>query len=277
MTIAISVKVHDGLVLTADSASTLIRSVSGTHEVLNVYNNANKIFNLCKGLPIGGMTWGSGSIGNASITTIAKDLRRRFAGNEPSFASWHLDPASFTVESVANRAAEFFEEKCKPLPKDQQPRFGFMVAGYSAGAPFSESWVIDVADGAKPVVTKVRTDDDCGANWYGEPEAVQRIVVGFGTQLPDALKAIGISDANMPDALKKIAATTQAPLIFSPMPIQDAIDLAEFLTHSAIMYSRFNIGAATVGGPIEIAAITKHEGFKWVKRKHYFESTVNPK
>lgn len=68
----------------------------------------------------------------------------------------------------------------------------------------------------------------------------------------------------------------RSPLILPPMPIQDAIDLAEFLAHAAIMYSRFNIGASTVGGPIEVAAITKHEGFKWVKRKYYYDARLNP-
>lgn len=34
-------------------------------------------------------------------------------------------------------------------------------------------------------------------------------------------------------------------------------------------------GANTVGGPIELAAITKHEGFKWVTRKHYFDEQLN--
>lgn len=58
-------------------------------------------------------------------------------------------------------------------------------------------------------------------------------------------------------------------------PIQDAIDFAEFLAYSAVMFSRFAPGSPGVGGPIEIAAITKHEGFKWVKRKHYFNSELN--
>jgi hypothetical protein len=26
----------------------------------------------------------------------------------------------------------------------------------------------------------------------------------------------------------------------------------------------------------KIAAITKHEGFKWVKRKHYYNRAINP-
>jgi hypothetical protein len=60
------------------------------------------------------------------------------------------------------------------------------------------------------------------------------------------------------------------------MPIQDVIDLAEFLVHSTIMFSRFAPGAPTVGGPIEIAAITKHEGFKWVQRKYYYDLRLNP-
>ena len=60
-----------------------------------------------------------------------------------------------------------------------------------------------------------------------------------------------------------------------PMPIQDAIDLAEFLVDLTTRYVRFKPGLPTVGGPIEIAAITKHEGFKWIQRKHYFSTKLN--
>jgi hypothetical protein len=63
----------------------------------------------------------------------------------------------------------------------------------------------------------------------------------------------------------------------TPMvPIQDAIDLAEYLVNATSAFAKFRRGAATVGGPVESAAITKHEGFKWVKRKHYFNSDLNP-
>jgi hypothetical protein len=60
------------------------------------------------------------------------------------------------------------------------------------------------------------------------------------------------------------------------MPIQDAIDVAEFLVDSTIKFSRFTPGAATVGGPIEIAALTKHEGYRGIKRKYYFARELNP-
>ncbi|CAN5397067.1 hypothetical protein BH11ARM2_BH11ARM2_10810 [soil metagenome] len=42
------------------------------------------------------------------------------------------------------------------------------------------------------------------------------------------------------------------------------------------MYYRFRPGDNTVGGPIEVAAITKHEGFKWIRRKLYYEREMNP-
>ena len=32
----------------------------------------------------------------------------------------------------------------------------------------------------------------------------------------------------------------------------------------------------TVGGPIDVAVISKGDGFIWVNRKHYFEPDKNP-
>ncbi|MFZ2227485.1 MAG: hypothetical protein WA090_07365 [Candidatus Nanopelagicaceae bacterium] len=81
MTIEIAVKVHDGLVLAADSATTLLqRDSNGQTKETNIYNNANKVMNLYKGLPIGLMSWGLGSIGSSSISTLGKDLRQRQLG-----------------------------------------------------------------------------------------------------------------------------------------------------------------------------------------------------
>jgi hypothetical protein len=54
------------------------------------------------------------------------------------------------------------------------------------------------------------------------------------------------------------------------MPIQDAIDLARFLVETTIGFVRFAVFLPkSVGGAVEIAAITKHEGFRWVQRKGF--------
>jgi len=51
------------------------------------------------------------------------------------------------------------------------------------------------------------------------------------------------------------------PLGASEMPIQDAIDLADFLVEICKKTSRLVPGPQIIGGPTDIAVITKHEGF----------------
>ena len=278
MTIAVSLKVHDGLVLAADSASTLI----GNGQVITVYNSANKIVNLRKGLPIGFMTWGAGSIGHASIATLAKDLRRRFAGLDPAHKDWTINPSAYTIEDIANRTRHFFfdehyQDVFGQVPDERRPGLGLLVGGYSAGDGLAEDWLIDIEQGGRcNDARRMSPQDACNVHCHGEPEPIQRLIMGFGTGLPQVLRDLGTPEEQVAPAIEQIRARLQVGLFSPSMPIQDAIDFAEFLVYLTVMWSRFTPGAATVGGPVEIAAITKHEGFKWVKRKFYFDRALNP-
>lgn len=281
MTIAISLKVDDGVILASDSASSLmVRDPQGKTGVGNIYNTANKVFNLRKGLPIGAITWGAGSIGNASISTLIKDLRKRFSGEDPAHTDWHIDPDNYTVQEVAEKLKEFiFDELYIPAFASwtDKPDLGFMVVGYSAKEKLAEEYKIDIANGACNGPVLIRQKPDSGVTWSGEPEAINRLMFGIAGQLSNVLVTqLGMQPANVQTAITAIQQACQAPLVMPAMPIQDAIDLAEFFVDLTIKFSKFNMGAPTVGGPIEIAAITKHEGFKWVKRKHYFDTKLNP-
>src|SRR4051812_8385430 len=104
MTIIITAKVTDGIVLAADSAA----SFFGVGEsAVKIYNNANKIINLVKGHPIGAMVYGAGGIGSASVETLSKDLRtliKESAAGDP----YYLDLDNYTVEAVTELARNFF-------------------------------------------------------------------------------------------------------------------------------------------------------------------------
>jgi hypothetical protein len=285
VTIAISVKVNDGLVLAADSASTIMNTNTpgpgAAPGVVNIYNNASKIINLCKGRPIGAVVWGAGSIGVASISTLLKDLRKRLSGQDPAtVADWALTDA-YTIEQVTQRTKQFLFDECYvaaygPGQAPGKPSLGVVVAGYSSGQGLPESRLIRINEGDCPDPTVVQAQDDNGCWWDGQPEAIHRVLVGYGIQLPSILQQLGVGPLLLGGVMNHIKDALAVPMILSPMPIQDAIDLAHFLVHLTIMYSRFSPGAPTVGGPIEIAAITKHEGYKWIKRKHYYESRLNP-
>jgi len=124
---------------------------------------------------------------------------------------------------------------------------------------------------------RLRAANDCGVSWSGEPEAINRLLAGYSPQLWPILKnSLNLADANLVGLKSQIDPQLQVPLVFPAMPLQDAIDLAEFLVQLTISFSRFKPGAPTVGGPIELAAISKHEGFRWIKRKYYFDRDINP-
>ncbi len=67
----------------------------------------------------------------------------------------------------------------------------------------------------------------------------------------------------------------RSPVIPS-MPFPDAIALAKFLVQVTAQYSHFLFGPDTVGGMVKIAGINRHEGFRWVNRKHYYPAELNP-
>jgi hypothetical protein len=285
MSIAVAISVHDGVVLAADSASTLAAAVPGVppgavaaqmQMAVNVYNNANKIANLYKGKPIGCVAHGSGSIGSASIYTLLKDFRKRLmAGAEKTF-----DQNSYTIQSVCQLLSDFLSEHVQRLtPNEPKPSLGLMLAGYSAGeAQLGEVWQIGFQNGVATAPQNMRSANPVGISWAGEAESLARLLMGFSPRLPQLLKAVTKptpSEQDLSKLMGFLGANLTAPLVFAPMPIQDTIELAEWLVQTAIMYCRFSPGAPVVGGPIESAAITKHEGFKWIRRKHYYQKEFN--
>ena len=61
------------------------------------------------------------------------------------------------------------------------------------------------------------------------------------------------------------------------MPKQEMIELAEALVSITSLKRRMSPGQESVGGPTDLAIISRSEGFVWVKRKHYFTAELNPR
>jgi hypothetical protein len=278
MTIVVTVKINDGIVLASDSATTF-HDQQGVP--VKIYNSANKVFNLVKGLPIGGLTWGAGGIGAASISTISKDLRRRFSGDDPQRPDWRLNPNNYTMEGVAQKAREFFfDELYKGEYGDKPPTgffLGYKICGYSAGAPLPELWHFTINGDVCEPPKMMRAQTDFGPNWDGEYEAMDRLILGIGSNFKKVLLIDdGLTEQQAENANSVVIGKLNVPVVLAAMPIQDAIELATFMVETTIRFVRFNLRAETVGGPAEVAVITKHEGFKWVRRKLFFTVDLNP-
>jgi len=273
VTIVVSIRVNDGIVLATDSATSFVDAAG---QVVKVYNNANKLFNLVKIWPIGAMTYGSGSIGSASISTLSKDLRKKLT---PGFGDpvYALNQNAYTVEEVAEKAKLFFQACYTQAYPQPVPNFllGYRVCGYSSDGVLPEAWEIKILEHGAEGPVRLYEDDSFGPRWQGETEAIDRLVLGVGSRIYEALGQIGLDAAAAQTMGNALITRLCANLYLPAMPIQDAIDLARFLVDAASKFSHFLLRPATVGGPMEIATITKHEGFRWITRKHYYTQEFN--
>jgi len=62
----------------------------------------------------------------------------------------------------------------------------------------------------------------------------------------------------------------------SSLPKDELASVAEILVNLTSFKKRVSGELETVGGPIDVAIISKGDGFIWIKRKHYFEPQLNP-
>ena len=56
---------------------------------------------------------------------------------------------------------------------------------------------------------------------------------------------------------------------------EDLANVAESLISLTSLVRRMQPGEETVGGPVDVAVISKGDGFIWIKRKHYFKPEYN--
>ena len=68
------------------------------------------------------------------------------------------------------------------------------------------------------------------------------------------------------------------PILSSIMflPKDELSNLAESLINITSLKRKVQDGLETVGGDVDVAIITKGDGFIWTKRKHYFKPELNP-
>ena len=122
------------------------------------------------------------------------------------------------------------------------------------------------------------------------PQKVESIINAKINALPETfsddqkneLKAIFSSSKE--EIAAAIRATSQKenvdPILNSVqlIPLPEMAFLAESLVNITSLKRTFSIDGnqQTVGGPTDVAVMSKGDGFVWIKRKHYFDKQINP-
>lgn len=190
---------------------------------------------------------------------MAKDLRTSLTEK--------LCRDHYRIDQVVEFAQEHFHKEYNRSHADLIPHhsFEFWIGGYGYDNSHGEIWKIVLREGGwvDPIqISPPETPDQ--VVWGGQVQAISRLLLGHD---PEVLSISGLRG----NEFEKL----HTPLVHSSMPVQDAIDLADFLVDMTKRYVAFLPGADTVGGDTDIATVTRHEGFRWIRRKHYYPSHLN--
>jgi hypothetical protein len=302
MTINIAIAVSEGLVMAADSMTQIN---APNHLPIKSYPTAEKLSEI-GGLPIAVMTSGVGAISRRSVMSLIRafeffELPKLLTASE---AQGPIQRPS--VEQVADALRDFLEPKYReadwgagPAPQipgvapQWPPLLCVVVGGFSTGQFFPDVFEI-VFDhrGA----TKARKHPVSGApegspsiSWWGVGASLNRLLHGFDlneltagyillTQHPQVYQAMNFPPvdppANFPmpnECLGPLAPFARMKVVLDYMPLQEAVEFADYLGKVAIGYSRFSAGMQIVGGKLDVLAI-QPEGLSWYRRKKFVAS-----
>jgi len=277
MSVVIVVKVSEGLVLAADSAATLMGQIIGPGNgpgngprVLKTFYNAQKVLQIGD-LPIGVMTWGEAFVGSRTIESLVREWEHN--AHWESSLQYHMvhGDEGFEVcecaKGLMDHLTTAHENEFVHLPKDRRPLLGMVVAGYSEGEFFPEIWrfVVPVDDKLIDQRPDIDGKPMFGASWFGMIEPIGRL--HFGRD--EAAVRIISEKFEIPEAeIREALLPLQYVVPFAQMPLQDAIDYANYMINVVIGRFRFVLGPEFCGGEIDIAAITQRE-FSWISRKSW--------
>ena len=257
MTLIVSLRIPDGIVIAGDSLLTLMKrewldnktdvtcpECNHKHEIRNrlqtpptpatTFPHTQKVFPFCGKFGVG--IYEPGLLANKPVYSVMRLFEQNLKEQEKSF-----DSVTEIAEKISLEIHNLLKEQwarentlVDTLPEDQI-FLGFQVVGYDGIEPKTINVLI-----GKNARCEVLETFGCTAS--GSQEVVQAIW----------------------DLYKKNPDKQPPYNLFS---LQDAVDYAEFLIDTTITHQRFALMNPNVGGDIDIAVITPFDGFQWIRQK----------
>ncbi|MCY4438027.1 MAG: hypothetical protein OXE05_11935 [Chloroflexi bacterium] len=300
MTAEIAVMNQEAVALAADSAVSI---VDGEYEdVTKIFTSANKLFALSQYFPVGIMINGNTRLGEVPWETVIK-LYRDHLGTE----------GRETIEDYTSDFIRYINVQASTFRIDQEgigwSRSGIVVAGFGEKEIYPAIVSLEVLGFRGQLIYRLEKPSIAigGIEALILPYAQKEVVQGFmngvepsykGTLLDifeiilsrilaDTLKE---SERDVSRALENAMVALQKELdsieweeyaepvlgAIAEMPKSELPAVAEALVGLQSLKRKVSEEHETVGGPIDVALISKGDGFIWIKRKHYFNPEINP-
>lgn len=269
MSLGIAFKGAEGVVLAADSRVTLMaQNPAAGLQIPVTYDSATKLLRVSGQKNVGAVTYGVGAIGGAAPRTAHSYI--------PEFEAQLLkdgiiEGKQLSVAAFAKKLSDFFmarwQEAGMPVPPNnpQGNDMVFLVGGYNEGEAYGHVYEFYIPTRPKPVE---QHKDAFGMVWGGQREYADRLIGGFDSRVPELIQQqLGIDDAQRDALILNLRQNLQAPIPFEFLPLQDCVDVAIFLIRTTIEVQGWLIGVRGVGGAIDVATITRIDGFQPIQEK----------
>ncbi len=253
MTLIVSLRTSDGIVLAGDSLSTMRTQlqVAGDFTMkcpqcghkhtesqhigaigipTSTMSYAQKVFPFMEKFGVG--TFNAGQLAGKTMYFAMRELEQQLLEGKT-----RVGTASKAADRIGKHAQSLLKKDVSDLSNAPEDKFavGFQVVGY---------------DDDKPVTISVDVGKQIQKTKY---EKLGCSISGVS----NVVKAIwGLRDQ-----------TPQDKVEYAALSLQDAIDYAKFLIRTTASYQKFSRTIPTVGGEIDIALVTPFDGFSWIQRK----------
>lgn len=253
MSLIISLRIPDGVVIAGDSLSTMRRQVPisqdlefecpncgevntgsidiGMNVPTSTFSYAQKVFPFMGKFGVG--TYGAGQLSGKTMYYAVRELEQELENDEDT----PMDTVTDVADTIGERVHELVQDEVgdlEQIPEDGLA-VGFLVTGYDQ----DEGKTIQVNVGRE---IHIQTYSEPGCTWGGDGHVVQAVWSLFEEE-----------DGQQP--------------AFHLFSLQDAIDYAEFLISTTANHQQFSSKMASVGGAIDVALVTPFDGFQWIQQK----------
>ena len=258
MSLGVAIKGPEGVVLAADCRVTIDAQAPNRPQILVHYDNATKLLNFSEPHFVGAVTYGLGLIGQRTAHSYL-----------PAF-ELALSKQRIPVRDFAQRLRDFFMarwQESSPPPNYTGPGVTFLIGGYDEEEPYGKVFLLEVP-GNPALQPRNDGHDNFGMTWGGQLEIANRLIQGFDPALPAALREkLGPDGPAIEQLLEEIRPALEFKIPNNILPLQDCIDLATFLIRTTMTAQRLADTVRGVGGPIEVAVITRTRGLEFIQRK----------
>lgn len=269
MTIAAAYLTTEGVVLGADSTSTVTDPEGNPIQLLN---HAQKVFEIGADSRSAMCMYGAGDVCGTSHRTIAAILGDKIAATP-----------DMNTEGIANELAQLVGKTIADSGRPFGGVLGYFLGGCDPVAHVPKLFSVEFKVKAPGQLEANVTERSLGPIFGGafnyfsrvfhgiDPNLQRELAIELVKELPDvdSAKVRKAFEGSISSTLPKYGASG-----WTDLPIREAIDFVHTYLHITIKVEKFRAQTQACGGPIEIAFVTSDRKLRWSRHKQFDSAIV---